>query len=85
MIETETYSTNNLYQSAYLYASGLRFAFFKQDGKSIYFHFEPRVEANRLIAEYFRGTASVNPRELFARLNDLKDIVFSQTRGGKHE
>ncbi len=84
MTDTETYSTNNLYLAAFLYASGLHLSFFKQSGKSVFFHFVPKREADRQISEYFGGTASVNPRELFARLNDLKDIIFSETRGGSH-
>jgi len=84
-MEIEIYETNNLYLSAYLYASGLQLSGYKQSGKSIYFCFSPKAKAERLVSDYFGGNIQVNPRELFARLHDLKDIVFSILRGEKHE
>ena len=84
MTDTDTYSTNNLLLAAFIYTAGLRLSFFKQIGGSVYFYFAPKAKAEQLVAFYFSGTAIVNPRDLFARLNDLKDIVFSQSRGGSH-
>lgn len=33
-------------------------------------------QAESLLDDYFKGTAKINPRELFAKLNDLKDLIF---------
>lgn len=77
----EEYISNNLHISAYLYASGLAFLGAVKKGKEYHFKFSPKDRADRLVNSYFLGQAQVNPKELFARLNDLKDIIFSNTYG----
>ena len=79
MIESE-YSTRNLNIAAYLFASGVRFAGAKKEERGYLFKFTPTNKAEELVNSYFLGSASVNPKELFARLNDLRDLIFNQGR-----
>ena len=77
-METDFYETKNLHISAYLYASGLQLVTTKNQGKEIFFVFTPKLKAEDLVNKYFKDQASINPRELFARLSDLKDLIFSK-------
>ncbi len=76
--EIEKYSTKNLNLAAFLYASGIHFIRANKVDREFFFEFTPKIQAEKLINDYFSGTATVNPRELFARFNDLKDLIFSQ-------
>jgi len=68
--------------AAYLYVSDIPFVgITKNDGRTS-FSFRNKNKAENLIADYFSGNASANPRDLFSRFNDLKDLIFS---GGKNE
>lgn len=79
-MDRDLYQTSNLNLAAYIYASGIEFiGITKTEGKAV-FSFREKEKAEKLISIYFTGTASVNPRELFARLNDLKDLIFSGGR-----
>lgn len=79
-MDRDIYQTSNLHLAAYLYASAIEFiGITKTDGKAL-FSFRQKEKAEKLISNYFSGTATVNPRELFARLNDLKDLIFSGGR-----
>ncbi len=80
-MRTKGYRTKTLNIAAFLYASGLQIAKIDRTNKEIYFEFVPKEDAEKLIEEYFAGTATINPRDLFARLNDLKDLIFS---GGQY-
>ncbi len=77
------YTTKNLNIAALLYASGLQFVGYTKIKRSIHFHFSPQNKAQELVNNYFAGTASVNARDLFARLNDLKDLIFADEKGGE--
>lgn len=67
--------------AAFLYASKLRLVGTKRVNSEVFFLFKPKVEAEKLLESYFADTATTNPKELFAKLNDLRDLIFS---GGKH-
>jgi len=68
----------NLAIATFLYASKVDLVgTVKRDG-SIYFQFFPKDKADSLVKDYFSGKARVNPRELFARYNDLKDLIFKE-------
>ena len=77
MIENEIYRTRRLNIAAYLYASGLKLFDTEKINNEVYFSFTPADKATVLVDEYYAGKASVNPQVLFARLNDLKDLIFS--------
>ena len=74
----EEYTTKNLSISAFLYASGVTFTGASLINGEYYFKFTPKTKAEKLVKDYFTNTAQINPKELFARLNDLKDLIFSQ-------
>lgn len=78
-METDIFQTSNLHIAAYLYASGIPFLGITEVENRAVFDFHNRIEAEKLIELYYTGRASIDPRELFARLNDLKDLIF----GGK--
>ncbi len=68
----------NLAIAAFLYASKITLAGTVNREGSIYFQFTPKDKADSLVRDYFSGKAKVNPRELFARYNDLKDLIFKE-------
>lgn len=75
-MDTEGYRTKNINIGAYLYASNLKLLKTTRINGEVFFLFSPKARAEELINQYFAGTANVNPRELFARLNDLRDLIF---------
>jgi len=80
-MEQEGYKTKILNIAAFLYASGLHLKETTRVGSDIFFIFTPKDKAEQLVEGYFSGTAKVSPREFVARLNDLRDLIFS---GGKN-
>ncbi len=67
--------------AAYLNAAGVRLVGTKRVNGEVFFLFSPKTEAEKLLESYFADTATINPKELFAKLNDLRDLIFS---GGKN-
>lgn len=80
-MDQEGYRTKILNVSAFLSASGLRLVGTKKVNEEVFFIFTPKEKAQKLASEYFSGQAKVDPREMMARLNDLRDLIF----GGNHE
>jgi len=80
-MDQDTYITKILHIAAFLYASGLKLVNTQRTNGEVFFIFTPKQKAEQLVENYFAGTALINPRELFARLNDLRDLIFS---GGRH-
>lgn len=80
-MEQDGYRTKILNIAAFLYASGLQLVDTARINGDVFFIFAPQDKATQLVEKYFAGTALINPRELFARLNDLRDLIFS---GGKN-
>lgn len=76
------YKTKTLNIAAFLYASGLQLVDTPKVNKEVFFIFSPKTKAEQLVDSYFSGTARIDPRELFARLNDLKDLIFSGGTNG---
>lgn len=76
-MEKEEYRVKTLSIAAFLYASGLKLARTARVNHEVFFIFSPKNDAELLVEKYFAGTATVDPRELFARLNDLRDLIFS--------
>lgn len=79
-MRNQTIKLRNIQLSSFLTASGLQLVSTTREGNEVYFEFSPKKQAQDLIADYFSDRATVNPRELFSRFNDLKDLIFS---GGK--
>jgi hypothetical protein len=80
-MKKDGYFTKNLNIAAFLYASGLSLSGTSRESKEVYFEFSPKEKAEKLVENYFANKANVNPKELFARLNDLRDLVFSKSSG----
>ena len=80
MEQTRFYKTKILNIAAFLYASGLQLVETSRVNGEVFFIFDPKEKAEELIEQYFADKATVNPRELFARLNDLRDLIFSGGR-----
>lgn len=78
-MEQDTYNTKTLNIAAYLYTCGLQLVSTSKAGTEIFFHFAPEWKAQELVDAYFSDTASVNPKKLFACLNDLRDLIFSNS------
>lgn len=76
-MEKDRYKTKILNIAAYLYAAGLRLVDTTKINGDVLFIFTPKAKAEQLVENYFAGTAKINPRELFARLNDLRDLIYS--------
>lgn len=76
-MEMEGYKTKTLNVAAFLYAAGLKLTNTVRINNEVFFTFIPKGEAEKLVERYFAGNATVDPRELFARLNDLRDLIFS--------
>jgi len=75
----EHYNTKNLNLAAYLSCyKEIQFTGATKISNEFFFKFTPKNKAEELVNQYFAGNASINPRELFARLHDLKDLIFSQ-------
>lgn len=74
----EEYQTKNLNIASYLSASGLKLVGTSRVNGEVFFKFAPKDVAEKLEAKYFEGTATTNPRDLFARLKDLRDLIFSR-------
>lgn len=72
----EEYTTKNLNLASFLYASGIHFVGANKINGEFFFRFTPKDKAAEFVENYFSDTAIVNPRELHARLRDLKDLMF---------
>lgn len=79
-MDNEGYRTKILNIAAFLYASKLQLVNTTKVGNDIFFIFTPKDQAEKIVESYFADKATVNPRELFARLNDLRDLIFSGGR-----
>lgn len=78
MIDNDILEIKILNIAAFLYASGLQLVGTKRVNNEVFFMFSPKAEAEKLIENYFTNTAVINPKELFAKLNDLRDLIFSK-------
>ncbi len=76
-MDIEGYKTKTLNIAAFLFASGLIITKTERINREVFFTFSPKNEAELLVEKYYSGGATVDPRELFARLNDLRDRIFS--------
>ncbi len=74
----EIYETKNLNIASYLCASKIVMFKTRRVDRDVYFQFENKEEVEKLVNDYFTGKALINPQDLFARLNDLRDLIFSQ-------
>lgn len=83
-MDKKFYSTRHLNIAAFLYASRLELFDVDNLNGDFFFKFRPYDKAEKLVEDYYLGSASINPRELFDRLRDLKDLIFSSEQEGKN-
>lgn len=79
-IEDRYYKTKSLILAAYLLTTKkVAFAGInKTNPKESLFLFENPQQCESLVNEYWLDRALVNPKELNAKLSELKDLIFSQ-------
>ena len=53
----------------------------KEANGTVYFYFQPKDKAEKLILAYWSDTALIAPRKVFMAERSLKDLIFS---GGYH-
>lgn len=75
----DIFETSQLNIAAYLFASGLPLQGNRKLGKSMYFQFGEKEKAEQLVSSYFAGKATTDPQDLFAKLNTLRDLIFSSS------
>ena len=75
-----THPTQDLYESAFLYASGQKLIQLKNDNGRFSFIFEDVQACQRLIDSYWRKDATVNAKEYADAVRSLKDRIFSLQR-----
>lgn len=75
----ETLPVKDLNVASYLLASGevVLVKSERKDRNLVLFHFSPKDKAESLISSYWSDTASLSPRNVFAALRSLKDLIFS--------
>lgn len=83
MIEEKKYTTRNTQIACYLATAGLQLVGHTKTKKGVFFEFIPEDQAKKLVSQYFADQARVNPRELFAWLDNLRDLIFSIEREEK--
>lgn len=71
-----TYSTSDLYLSAFLKSKGMRLIDKKKDGNKFFFIFEDRAERKELINEYLND-GSVNITAFKNAIQDIKTMMFN--------
>ena len=72
------YRTKDLFESAFLYASGKRLASVENDGKKCYFIFDNFISCKELADCFWRKEALVNAKEFADAFRTLKDIIFNK-------
>ena len=77
MIEEKKYTTRNTQIACFLATAGLQLVGHTKTKKGVFFEFTPDSKAQELVSQYFADQARVNPRELFAWLDNLRDLIFS--------
>lgn len=64
---------------SFLMASeGLRFIKAQKEANgTVYFYFQPKDEAEKLVSAYWSDTALIAPRKVLMAERSLKDLIFS--------
>ena len=84
-MEKDRFKTKNLNIAAFLYASGLQLTGSTRDAGTVFFEFSPKNKAEELVNNYFSDQAMANPKDLFSKLNELRDLIFSSGRLGRDD
>lgn len=79
MKEENYFITRNLQLASFLCASKIQFVGTIKVKGVFSFKFFPKEKAEEMADLYFTDSAQINPKELFSKHHDLKDLIFSQT------
>lgn len=79
-MEHETYQTKDLYESAFLYASGQKLLGLIPENRYFIFEFADKSACDKSSTLYWQGDASVNAKKLSDAIKTLKDLMFSKTK-----
>jgi len=79
-IDTEDYSTRDLSEASFLYASGIKLIRLNKDNDRFWFVFEDKNLCGQLTDSFWRKEASVNAKEYADALRTMKDLIFNQDR-----
>lgn len=77
---TDIYSTKDLAESAFLYASCCKFMHSENNNGVVWFSFSDKNKCQQLADAFWRKEAMVNAREFYNSLRTLKDLIFNRAR-----
>ena len=77
-MNTETYSTQDFYLSAFLNAKGQAVIDYERQRNITHFQFEKTRELLSLVQEYFADQATVSPVRYGNSIKSLKSLIYSQ-------
>lgn len=72
------FSTKDLPESAFLYASGKKLIGLEKDGEKVWFIFEDKLSCQGLIDCYWRKEALIDAKTFSDSLRSLKDLIFNR-------
>lgn len=76
----DEYSTKDLAEASFLYASGCRFTNSENNNGIIWFSFADKEKCQKLADAFWRKEAVVNAREFYNSLRTLKDLIFNRAK-----
>lgn len=72
------YSTKDLSEASFLYASGKKLTKLHKDGKRVWFIFDDRLSCEKLVNAFWSKEAVVNAKEYSDAIRTLKDLIFNR-------
>lgn len=75
--EASTYSTKDLYEASFLYATGKELLDLARDGSQAWFIFEDQHSCEELVKQYWARKGSVTPKIFAEAIRSLKDKLFA--------
>lgn len=79
-IKNETYKVKDLYEAAFLYATGVTLLGLEKAEREFYFIFTPLKEAEIQRDLYWSKQGSIAPKTYSEAIRSLKDYIFSKER-----
>ena len=76
----ENYSTRDLAEAAFLYASGSKLIETERDNGKCWFVFSDKLVCQKLADSFWRKEAMINAREFYNSMRTLKDLIFNRER-----
>lgn len=70
------YKTKDQFISSTLYASGLKLAFPEWEDGKCFLYFKDKKKCDEIVAKYYTGELSLDPRVLFDSFKTVKSIIY---------